>query len=102
MRFAGSHLVIGHRRVASEYERLLKLYGVDISYEKSIQSVNGSMEFASRFICRGADVSPVSFKLLVAARASSSQFPSFFKRVREFREVRLSEYFVGISCIGID
>lgn len=85
--------MIGHTRVAKEYKRLLKLYGVDISLEKSLKSVNGSMEFASRFILKGIDLSPISFKLLVAARSSSTQLPSFFSRLREFREVRLKEYF---------
>lgn len=37
----GDDLVIGHTRVAKEYKRLLALYGVDISVEKSLKSVNG-------------------------------------------------------------
>lgn len=51
----GDDLVIGHRKVAKMYKRLLKLYGVDISKEKdkSLQSIDGSLEFASRYICRG-------------------------------------------------
>ena len=40
------------------------------------------MEFASRFIWKGIDLSPVSFKLLVAARASTSQLPAFYDRIR--------------------
>lgn len=89
----GDDLVIGHRKVAKQYRRLLKWMKVEISEEKSRSSVNGSMEFASRFIYRGTDMSPVSFRLLVAAKSASSQLASFFRRVEEFREIRISEFF---------
>lgn len=58
-----------------------------------MQSIDGTMEFASRYIWRGTDFSPVSFRLLAAARQSGSQLPSFFRRVGEFRQVRLAEFF---------
>lgn len=58
----GDDLVIGSPEVARQYRRLLKWMGVGISLEKSLASVNGSMEFASRFIYRGTDLSPISFK----------------------------------------
>lgn len=88
----GDDLVIGHPKVARQYIRLLKVMGVGISQEKSLRSVNGSLEFASRFVYRHQDLSPVSFKLLAAARSSSSQLWSFFRRVREFRPIRWSEF----------
>lgn len=89
----GDDLVIGSSKVASQYRRLLKLIGVEISFEKSITSNNGSLEFASRFLYRGIDVSPISFKALTVARVSVTQTWSFFRRIREFREIRISEFF---------
>lgn len=66
---------------------------VTISIGKSVTSVSGSMEFASRFIYQGVDVSPVSFKTLATGRQSAAQLWAFFRRVSEFRQVRLSEFF---------
>jgi hypothetical protein len=95
----GDDLVIGDYRIAKQYRRILKWMGVGISMEKSLRSCNGSLEFASRFIYRSVDLSPISFKLLSAARASSSQLWSFFRRVQEFRPVRWSE-FARVSGAG--
>lgn len=61
----GDDLVIGDYQVAKQYRRILKWLGVGISQEKSLRSINGSLEFASRFIYRSVDVSPISFKLWI-------------------------------------
>lgn len=88
----GDDLVIGDRLVALQYKRLLKRMKVKISVAKSLVSENNSLEFASRFIFRGTDLSPIYFKLLMAAKQSLPSIGLFFRRVREFREIRISEF----------
>ena len=85
----GDDLVIGNIRVAKQYRKLVRRLGVEISEAKSLRSRNGSMEFASRFILEGRDLSPVSFKLLDAARRSTAR-RSFSA---EFRQILQSEFF---------
>lgn len=88
----GDDLVIGDPRVAARYRILLEEMDVSISVEKSIVSVNGSLEFASRFIYRGVDVSPISFRMLATARMSVVQLAAFFTRLGEFRNPRFAEF----------
>lgn len=45
-----------------------------------------------RFVLRGVDLSPVSFKALAAARQSSTMLWTFFSRIAEFRQIRMSEF----------
>lgn len=87
----GDDLVIGCPYVARQYRRLLTKIGVKISEQKSIASRNGSMEYASRFVYRGRDCSPISFRLLAAAREALGAMPSFFIRVEEFRTTSFAE-----------
>lgn len=89
----GDDLVIGHPDVAREYEKLVGLMQVSISSVKSLISHNGSLAFAARLIWRGADVSPISHRLVANARWSASCVPSLLSRIREFRDFRISELF---------
>lgn len=66
----GDDLVIGCPKVAKRYRRIMRTLGVQISPVKPLCSRSGSMEFASRFILRGIDLSPVSFKALAARQSS--------------------------------
>lgn len=87
----GDDLVIGCPKVAKQYRRIVRLIGVDISLEKSMLS--GRWNLLPDSFRRGTDLSPVSFRALSASRESASQIWSFFTRVAEFRQVRLSEFF---------
>lgn len=89
----GDDLVIGSPKVAKQYKRLLKWMNVSISPLKSIESVNGSYEFASRFIWSGFDVSPISYKFVTTARGNMPMCEPLIARLSEFRQVRLSELF---------
>lgn len=83
----GDDLVIAEVKVARKYRRLLKRLHVQISEAKSLVSMEGTCEFASRFIYRGKDLSPISFKALIVAESAASQLWSFFSRIQEFRPV---------------
>jgi hypothetical protein len=60
----GDDVVIFDKDVASQYLILMDDLGLAINISKSVVSVNGSFEFAKRFIVRGQDVSPLSFREL--------------------------------------
>lgn len=66
----GDDIVIGDSRVASEYRQLLNDFGVEVSYQKSLFSDRGGLEFAKRFLCHGGtvDLSPISLRALVNTR----------------------------------
>lgn len=89
----GDDLVIGSKKVAKQYLRLLKVIGVEVSWHKSLESSNGSLEFASRFKWQGIDISPIPFELVTTARVAPVQSSMLVTRLREFREVRLTEMF---------
>lgn len=59
----GDDIVIANKGVASEYEVLMKLLGVEIGLHKSLISVRGlALEFAKRFFLKGenASMAPVA------------------------------------------
>lgn len=87
----GDDIVLSNPRVAQVYRELLDYMGVSISYHKSVISNNRSCEFAKRFLWKGIDVSPVSFKEVYVIRRSTCQ--SLVKRLRAFREVSRLEAF---------
>lgn len=71
----GDDLVIGDRKVADEYARMLSFLGVDISIPKSLISERGAFEFAKKYFIRDGlgqsfDCSPVSLKALLLARST--------------------------------
>jgi len=87
----GDDVVIGHKATAKLYEEIIMLQGVKISPHKSIISNNGSCEFAKRFLWRGVDVSPISFKEVYVMRRSTTA--SLVTRLSSFRYVsRLEPY----------
>lgn len=63
----GNDNIITDAQVATVYEKLLADSGIPISYQKSLISDNGSLEFAKRFYTRGVskDFSPVSLTCLM-------------------------------------
>jgi len=65
----GDDIVIFDRNVAAKYLEIMKDLGVGINLVKSVVSKD-SFEFAKRFIHRGENLSPVSFKELDLAGAS--------------------------------
>lgn len=58
----GDDVVIADERVANEYVRLMKEFGVEIGFHKSIISNNSSLEFAKRFYFKGEEVNPLSLQ----------------------------------------
>jgi hypothetical protein len=60
-------VVIADTKVATVYETQLQRLGVSISYQKSLISNTGALEFAKRFrVRRGTvDLSPVSIRNLM-------------------------------------
>jgi len=87
----GDDVIIGHSATAELYKDLVKLQGVKISPHKSIISNNGSCEFAKRFLWKGIDVSPVSFKEVYVMRRSTTA--SLVTRLSDFRDVSRLEPF---------
>lgn len=65
----GDDVVIADQKVVRVYETALQELGVRISYQKSLISSSGCVEFAKRFRIRGVrkDVSPISIRNLVSS-----------------------------------
>jgi len=85
----GDDVVIADAGTARIYKDLISLQGVSMSHHKTIVSNNGSCEFAKRFLWKGVDISPVSFKEVYSIRRSTTA--SLVKRIRAFREVHRKE-----------
>jgi hypothetical protein len=60
----GDDIVIADKAVALSYLEIMKELGCPINLAKSLVSQNGSFEFAKRFVHKGDDVSPVSWREL--------------------------------------
>lgn len=86
----GDDIDICHSQVAKGYLALMEAMDVSISEAKSIVSDNGSAEFAKRFIWSYRGVSPLSAKWIAGVNHTLLLSP-LLTRVRDFREVRLSE-----------
>jgi len=78
----GDDIVIAHKGVADQYLLLIQELGCPINMFKSVISDNGSFEFAKRFILRGTDVSPVSFKELSIAMNDIQSLLSLLKNLK--------------------
>jgi len=87
----GDDIIIAHEGAARVYKDLISLQGVAMSHHKTIISDNGSCEFAKRFLWKGIDISPISFKEVYSMRRSTSL--SLVKRLRTFRAVHRKEPF---------
>ena len=68
----GDDVVLGDRRVAEEYRRMLALLGVKISESKSLVSDTGAFEFAKKYYLHSGsfDCSPVSLRACLLARST--------------------------------
>jgi hypothetical protein len=60
----GDDIVIADEAVALSYLEIMDELGCPINLSKSLVSQNGSFEFAKRFVHKGVDVSPVSWREL--------------------------------------
>lgn len=69
-RVLGDDIVIWNRDVSLKYLDVMEELGVSISFAKSLESCNGSFEFAKRYVCRLQDCSPLPMKEAVAALGS--------------------------------
>jgi len=78
----GDDIVIANGKVAQQYLIILADLGVKVGLAKSLVSRQMTLEFAKRFIWRGVDCSPVSFKELAAAKASFSSMEAFMVKFR--------------------
>jgi len=92
----GDDLVIADRTVAREYLNLMMALGVEISAAKSLNSRNGSFEFAKRFIFKGIDVSPLAFKEFDVA---TRHLPSLINLVKRLGnpKMRLSQVLAALG-----
>ncbi|XLR04428.1 hypothetical protein S83_070626 [Arachis hypogaea] len=68
----GDENIITNSKVASEYTKLLSKLGVSISYNQSIISDNGAIEFAKKFWVKEmqVDLSPISLRSLLCSRST--------------------------------
>jgi hypothetical protein len=74
----GDDLVIGNRRVAVCYLRVLKDIGMEVGLHKSlISGGNIGLEFAKRTFHRGVDISPIPLTEFAAALSAISEMRSF-------------------------
>lgn len=94
----GDDLVIGHPKVASHYEEIMKDLGVDISPVKTTLSNNGSLEFASRFFWKRVDASPISFGMVRSCNVALAIF--LLPLVRRLEEVRRVSPYEMKFCAG--
>jgi hypothetical protein len=60
----GDDIVIADEAVALSYLEIMAELGCPINLAKSLVSQNGSFEFAKRFVHKGVDVSPISWREL--------------------------------------
>lgn len=77
----GDDVVIGDKRVATQYLLIMESLGVGVNTSKSLLSSSGTaLEFAKRTIVNGIDVSPVAFKEFYAASRNIGAFVMLVKR----------------------
>lgn len=77
----GDDIVIFDKKVAAVYLKVMADLGVGINLVKSVISKD-SFEFAKRFIHKGVDLSPVSFKEMDVASKSLEASVALFDRHR--------------------
>lgn len=71
----GDDIVIADPRVADVYQSVINALGVNLSLPQSLISDIGGCEFAKRFRICDRDLSPVSVKMLRAARHAVAWMP---------------------------
>jgi len=77
----GDDVVIGDKRVVTQYLLILQSLGVECGLHKSLLSHKGTaLEFAKRTIVNGVDCSPISFKEYWAASRSLGAFVELFRK----------------------
>jgi len=77
----GDDLVMGDKRVALEYLRIMQELGVGVNTSKSLLSRQGTaLEFAKRTVFNGVDVSPVAWKEFYASTRNIGAWISMNKK----------------------
>lgn len=74
----GDDIVIGHDAVAKSYQHLMDILGVGISKHKSLQSSNGTFEFAKRLVSHHVEFSPLGAANILLTLRNISHLPSVF------------------------
>lgn len=92
----GDDIVIMGRSVAEAYRELCAELGVKIGLAKSLESVNGSFEFAKRFYVKGQDCSPISIREYWVSLSSLPAFAELISRIkRSLPTLRMSDVIRG-------
>lgn len=89
----GDDVVIADEGVANEYVRLMKEFGVEIGFHKSIISNNSSLEFAKRFYYEGEEVNPLSLQGIAVGWLG----PGFLPEVLSACESRVKKTVTGFQ-----
>jgi len=81
----GDDVVIWNSSVASAYEKLMKVIGVEINYSKSLVGTDRvhRVEFAKRILFKGQEISGVKPGVLIQADKHISMFPSMIQVLQE-------------------
>jgi len=86
----GDDIVIGDGKVARRYEYMCRKLGVSLSLAKSLPGVRGSFEFAKRFVLRGADVTPLSYREFAISNRSLTCMMECVSRCAPLGPIRLA------------
>lgn len=97
----GDDLVIGDRKVAEEYLRVLSILGVQCGLHKSVLS-NGNVviEFAKRTFYKGVDVSPLPLTEYVSAISSLGAMREYVQKYKLSLVTLLKTFGFGYRVLG--
>jgi len=91
----GDDIVIGHRKVALEYQAFMKRIGVGINSSKSIIGRRLTFEFAKRFFWHGEDITPLPLSGLAPGWLALSSVPEIAANLAA-RGIRASLFSIGV------
>lgn len=73
----GDDIVIANKKVAEEYLRVCKDYGITISLPKSFISSEGFFQFAAQDILKGVNLSPISLREVISISRNERYLPIY-------------------------
>jgi len=91
----GDDVVIGHHKVAREYQVFMEQIGVGINRSKSITGRDLTFEFAKRFFWKGEDITPLPLSGLAPGWLALSSVPEIVATLA-VRGIKTSLYSIGI------
>lgn len=97
----GDDLVILDEKLAAQYLEVCQLLGVEINLSKSIQSTNGSFEFAKRTVIKGEDVSGVCWKQFLDYGSLPTVVNTLLQYTASCKKVSINSLLVAVSRQGI-